>query len=79
MANFEDTMQVAAARACGASYIVTKNGRDYECSPIHAVGPQEVLTALFWLDLLELLSMHDSGDDSQRDASSPARKSGYLR
>jgi hypothetical protein len=72
-------MQVAAARTCGASYIVIRNVRDYERSPIRAVDPQEALTALFWLDLFKLLSMHDSGDDSQRDASPPARKSGYLR
>ena len=79
MADFEAAMQVAAARARSAKYIVTGNGRDYESSPIRAIGPQEVLTALFWLDLFELLSMHDSGDDSQMDASSPTWKSGYLR
>ena len=47
MADFEDAMQVAAARACGARYIVTRNVRDYERSPIRAVGLQEALTALF--------------------------------
>ncbi len=40
MADFEDAMQVAAARACGARYIVTRNVRDYERSPIRAVGLQ---------------------------------------
>ena len=79
MADFEDTIQAAAAGTWGARYIATKNVRDYERSPIRAVDPQEALTALFWLDLFKLLSMHDSGDDSQRDASPPARKSGYLR
>ena len=47
MADFEDAMQVAAARACGARYIVTRNVKDYECSPIRAVDPREALTALF--------------------------------
>ncbi len=47
MADFEDAMRVAAARACGARYIVTRNVRDYERSPIPAVDPQEALTALF--------------------------------
>ena len=47
MADFEDAMQVAAARACGARHIVTRNVRDYERSPIRAVGPQEALSGLF--------------------------------
>ena len=47
MADFEDAMQVAAARACGARYIVTRNVRDYERSPIRAINPQEALTTLF--------------------------------
>ena len=38
MDDFEDAMQVAAARACGARHIVTRNLRDYERSPIPAVG-----------------------------------------
>ena len=46
MADFEDAMQVAAARACGARHIVTRNVRDYERSPIPAVGPQETLDSL---------------------------------
>ncbi len=40
MADFEDTIQAAAAGTCGARYIVTKNVRDYERSPIRAVDPQ---------------------------------------
>lgn len=40
---FEDAMQVAAARACGATQIVTRNVGDYERSPIPAVSPQEAL------------------------------------
>ena len=47
MADFEDAMQVAAARACGARHIVTRNVRDYERSPIRAVDPQEALRELF--------------------------------
>ncbi len=47
MADFEDAMQVAAARACGARHIVTRNVRDYERSPIRAVAPQEALSGLF--------------------------------
>ena len=47
MADFEDALQVAAARACGARHIVTRNVRDYERSPIRAVGPREALSGLF--------------------------------
>ena len=47
MADFEDAMQVAAARACGARHIVTRNVRDYERAPIRAVDPQEALSGLF--------------------------------
>ena len=47
MADFEDAMQVAAARACGARLIVTRNVKDYARSPIRAVTPQEALSELF--------------------------------
>ena len=47
MADFEDALQVAAARACGARHIVTRNVRDYARSPIRAVEPQEALSGLF--------------------------------
>ena len=46
MADFEDAMQVAAARACGARHIVTRNIPDYGRSPIRAVTPQEALVDL---------------------------------
>ena len=46
MADFEDAMQVAAAQACGARYIVTRNTRDYRRSPVRAVTPQDVLDEL---------------------------------
>ncbi len=43
MTDFEDALQVAAARACDARHIVTRNLRDYEGSPIRAVSPREAL------------------------------------
>lgn len=47
MPDFEDAMQVAAARACGARHIVTRNVKDYELSPVRAVHPEEALSGLF--------------------------------
>ena len=46
MKDFEDAMQVAAARSCGAQRIITRNIRDYERSPIPAVSPHEALELL---------------------------------
>ena len=46
MPDFEDAMQVAAARACGARYIVTRNVKDYRRSPIPALSPQDALDEL---------------------------------
>ena len=46
MNDFEDAMQVAAARASGARFIVTRNLRDYEASPIPAVSPRDALMEL---------------------------------
>jgi len=46
MDDFEDAMQVAAARACGADLIVTRNVRDYAASPIPAMTPAEALTVI---------------------------------
>jgi len=46
MGDFEDAMQVAAARACGARYIVTRNVKDYHRSPVPAVRPQHALEEL---------------------------------
>ena len=46
MTDFEDALQVAAARACGAQHIVTRNVKDYEHSPIRAINPQEALNGL---------------------------------
>lgn len=47
LADFEDAMQVASARNCGARYIVTRNLADYKHSPIPAINPQEALGRLF--------------------------------
>lgn len=47
MSDFEDAMQVASARACGARHIVTRNVRDYQRSPIPAVDPRDAIRLLF--------------------------------
>lgn len=47
MADFEDAMQVAAARASGARFVITRNVRDFRSSPIPAITPAEALEALF--------------------------------
>ena len=47
MADFEDAMQVAAARACGATHIITRNVSDFARSPIPALTPRDALDALF--------------------------------
>ena len=47
MEDFEDAMQVAAARACGARFVVTRNARDFRRSPIPAITPAEALESLF--------------------------------
>jgi predicted nucleic acid-binding protein len=44
--DFEDAMQVAAARACRADAIVTRNTRDYRGSPIPARTPSAILPEL---------------------------------
>ena len=46
MSDFEDALQVAAARACGAQHIVTRNVKDYVHSPIPAITPREALRTL---------------------------------
>lgn len=43
MQDFEDAMQAAAALACGAELIATRNLRDYVKSPVKAVAPKDVL------------------------------------
>jgi hypothetical protein len=44
--DLEDAMQVAAARACGAEYIATRNVRDFRKSPVPARTPAELLEEL---------------------------------
>lgn len=41
--DFEDAMQVAAARACGADTIVTRNVKDYRDAPISAIEPDRAI------------------------------------
>lgn len=43
MSDFEDALQVAAARSAGARRIVTRNTKDYARSPIPAVLPETAL------------------------------------
>ena len=43
MSDFEDALQVAAARACRARFIVTRNIADYRQSPIPAIAPERAL------------------------------------
>lgn len=44
MRDFEDALQVAAAAACGADVIATRNLRDYRNSPIKAESPGDILS-----------------------------------
>jgi len=46
MSDFEDALQVAAARACGATLIVTRNLKDYKKSPIPAISPADAVSNL---------------------------------
>ncbi len=39
MSDFEDALQVAAAMACGAQFIITRNERDFKSSPVPALNP----------------------------------------
>jgi hypothetical protein len=43
MPDFEDALQASAALACGASHIVTRNGRDFHGSPVPAISPEDFL------------------------------------
>ena len=46
MKDFEDALQAAAALACGAEAIVTRNVRDYRNSPVPAMTPKQVLAEI---------------------------------
>ncbi|HMN77877.1 MAG TPA: PIN domain-containing protein [Burkholderiaceae bacterium] len=41
--DFEDALQAAAAMACGAQAIVTRNVRDFKGSPVPAMTPETFL------------------------------------
>ncbi len=43
MPDFEDALQVAAAMACGAQFIITRNERDFKTSPVPALNPEAFL------------------------------------
>lgn len=43
MADFEDALQVAAAQACEAKYVITRNVRDFGKSPVVALTPEKFL------------------------------------
>lgn len=43
MRDFEDALQVAAALACDASFIITRNTRDFVASPVPALTPEAFL------------------------------------
>jgi len=45
ISDLEDAMQAAAADACGADCIVTRNTRDFTGSPVPVLTPQEYLAA----------------------------------
>jgi len=44
MPDFEDAMQVAAAIACGAGCVITRNERDFAGAPIPALSPEAFLS-----------------------------------
>ena len=46
MRDFEDALQVGAARACGASFIATRNVKDFRKSPVPARTPEQLLAEL---------------------------------
>ena len=46
MKDFEDAMQVAAAEACAADVIATRNQRDYARSPVRAATPKTLVGEL---------------------------------
>jgi predicted nucleic acid-binding protein len=46
LSDFEDALQVAAARACGASFIATRNVKDFRRSPVLARTPKRLLKEL---------------------------------
>lgn len=47
-ADFEDALQAAAAEACLADVIVTRNTRDFSNSKVLAITPQDFLISFPW-------------------------------
>jgi len=45
--DFEDALQMSAAKECNADFIVTRNTKHYKKSPIPAVTPKELLDKIF--------------------------------
>ena len=43
MRDFDDALQAAAAMACGAQFIITRNERDFKTSPVPALNPDAFL------------------------------------
>lgn len=43
MGDFEDALQVSAALACHANYVITRNVRDFKASPVPALTPEKFL------------------------------------
>ncbi len=43
MPDFEDAMQAAAAEACGADWIITRDAAGFRGSPVPAISPGEFL------------------------------------
>ena len=43
MGDFEDALQVAAAMACGAQFVITRIERDFKNSPVPALSPDDFL------------------------------------
>ena len=46
MRDFEDAVQSACALRIGADYIVTRNLKDFESSPVPAISPENMLDIL---------------------------------
>ncbi len=46
IADFEDSVQAAAAAKVGADYIATRNGKDFRNSPVKPRSPAELLAML---------------------------------
>lgn len=42
--DFEDALQAASAKACGADWILTRNANDFRNSPVPTISPEEFLT-----------------------------------